>query len=63
MLEQAKANGLLVPLRGYKIYVCCASMHGLSPQAWNAVKAFWSAYFLESGAELVLYDPAASVPR
>jgi hypothetical protein len=63
MLEQAKANGLLVPLRGYKIYVCGASMRGLSPQAWNEVKAFGSAYFLESGAELVIYDPAASAQR
>jgi hypothetical protein len=63
MLEQAKANGLLVPLRGYKIYVCGASMRGLSPQAWNEVKAFWSAYFLESGAELMIYDPVTSAQR
>jgi hypothetical protein len=63
MLEQAKSNGLLVPLRGYKIHVCGVSMRGLSPQAWNEVKAFGSAYFLESGAELVIYDPAASAQR
>src|SRR5262249_52212478 len=34
MLERAKANGLLVPLNGYRIYVYGASPSGLSPQAW-----------------------------
>lgn len=63
MLEQAKANGLLVPLQGYKVHVCGASMRGLSPQAWNIVKAFWRAYFQAGGATLVSYTPSATADR
>ena len=63
MLEQAKANGLLVPLRGYKVHVCGASMRGLSPQAWNIVKAFWTDYFRAAGADLVSYSPSATSER
>jgi hypothetical protein len=58
MLEQAKANGLVVPLRGYKIHICGASMRGLSPQAWNIVKSFWTAYFRAADGELVEYAPS-----
>jgi len=57
LLEQAKANGLLVPMRGYKVHVCGASVRGLSPQAWNTIKNFWVAYFREAGAELLAYGP------
>jgi hypothetical protein len=57
MIEHAKANGLLVPLKGYKIHVAGASMRGLTPRAWNAIKSFWSAYFHEVGADLVTYSP------
>jgi hypothetical protein len=57
MLQQTKTNGLLVPLRGYKVHVSGASMRGLSPQSWNAIKDFWTAYFREAGAELAEYDP------
>ena len=35
MLERAKANGLLVPMNGYKIYIFGASPSGLTPQAWS----------------------------
>src|SRR6185437_9565211 len=63
MLEQAKANGLLVPLRGYKVHICGASMRGLSPQAWNVVKAFWTNYFRAAGADLVSYSPSATADR
>jgi hypothetical protein len=63
MLEQAKAKGLLVPMRGYKVHVCGASMRGLSPQAWNMVKAFWTNYFSAAGADLVSYSPAATPAR
>lgn len=63
MLEQAKANGLVVPLRGYKIHICGASMRGLSPQAWNAVKAFWTGYFKGTGADLVSYTPSGAANR
>jgi hypothetical protein len=47
MLEQAKANGLLVDLKGYTVHVWGASMRGLSPQA----------YFRSAEAELVSYSP------
>ena len=56
MLEQAKANGLIVPLSGYKIYVYGASPAGLMPQTWTAIKEFWSRYFAAAGAELVVYS-------
>jgi len=56
MLERVKANGLVVPLDGYHIYVQGASPSGLSPQAWTAVKTFWEKYFAAAGAELVVYS-------
>src|SRR5206468_3201796 len=43
MLEQTKANGLLVSLEGVKVHVLGASTRGLSPREWSAVKDFWSA--------------------
>jgi hypothetical protein len=63
MVERAKANGLLVPLAGYKVYVVGASPAGLSPQTWNAIKTFWTLYFREAGAELVSYSAECSVER
>jgi hypothetical protein len=56
MIEQVKANGLLVPLKGYKIHIVGASMRGLTPQAWNTLKAFWTDYFHDSRAEIVTYS-------
>lgn len=41
-LEHAKANGLIVPMNGYKVYVYGATSDGLSPQAWQAMKNFWT---------------------
>lgn len=63
MMEHVKANGLLVPLNGYKVYVYGASPSGLSPQAWETVKKFWSLYFSAAGAELVSYSAECSVER
>lgn len=63
MLEQAKANGLLVPMHDYRIHICGASMRGLSPRAWNVVKAFWTAYFEATGASLANYSPSAASVR
>jgi hypothetical protein len=63
MIERAKANGLLVPLAGYRVYVVGASPAGLSPQAWNALKAFWTLYFHEAGVELVSYSAECSVEK
>ncbi len=63
MLERAKANGLLVPLKGYAIYIQGASPGGLSPQAWLTVKRFWEMYFREAGAELGTYSVGCSVER
>jgi hypothetical protein len=63
MLEQAKANGLLVPMRGYKVHICGASMRGLSPQAWNTVRTFWNTYFSEAGANVMGYSADSAVGR
>jgi hypothetical protein len=63
MLEHAKANGLVVPLKGYRIHVAGASMRGLTPQAWNNIKAFWEVYFRNAGAELVSYAADATPER
>jgi hypothetical protein len=63
MLERAKTNGLIVPMNGYKVYVYGATPNGLSPQAWLAVKNFWTLYFQAAGAELVTYSPECDVQR
>jgi hypothetical protein len=63
MIERAKANGLVVPLSGYKVYVIGASPAGLSPQTWNTLRTFWTLYFREAGAELVEYSAECSVER
>jgi hypothetical protein len=63
MLERAKANGLIVPLNGYEIYVYGASPSGLTPLAWRALKTFWAKYFTAAGADLVSYSPEAEVQR
>jgi hypothetical protein len=63
MIERAKANGLVVPLAGYRVYVIGASPAGLSPHAWNALRTFWTLYFREAGAELVSYSAECSVER
>lgn len=63
LLEHANVNGLVVPLKGYKVRVAGASTRGLSPQAWKTIKAFWTAYFGAAGAELVSYSPEAAVQR
>ncbi len=63
MLERAKANGLLVPLHGYRIQVLGASPAGLNQNTWNTVKAFWALYFREAEAELVTYSPECRIER
>ena len=63
MIAQAKRNGLIVPLRGYKVYVIGASPAGLSPEEWNAVRMFWTLYFRQTGAELVSYSAESGVER
>jgi hypothetical protein len=63
MLERAKANGLVVPLHGYRIHVLGASPAGLNPHTWNSVKAFWTLYSLEAGAHLATYTPECVVER
>jgi hypothetical protein len=63
MLEQAKSNGLLVPLKGYKVYVYGATPSGLTPQAWLTIKDFWTMYFAAAGAELVSYSAEFDVQR
>jgi hypothetical protein len=63
MLEQVKSNGLLVPLKGYKVYVYGAAPSGLTPQAWLTIKDFWKLYFQAAGAELVTYSAECEVER
>jgi len=63
MLERVKANGLLVPLTGYKIYIQGASPNGLTPQVWLAIKRFWTLYFSAAGAELVSYSAECEIER
>jgi hypothetical protein len=63
MLEQARANGLLVPLKGYRIYIYGASPTGLTPQGWLTLKNFWAMYFAAAGAELVSYSAECDVQR
>jgi len=63
MLERAKANGLVVPLHGYRIHVLGAAPAGLNPHTWNTVKAFWTLYFPEAGAELVTYSLECLINR
>ncbi len=63
MLERAKANGLLVPLNGYTVYVVGASPSGLTPKSWLVMKGFWTAYFSAAGAELVTYSAEPDAMR
>ncbi len=63
MVERTKANDLMVPLTGYRVYVIGASPAGLSPQTWNAIRTFWALYFREAGAKLVSYSAECSVER
>ncbi len=63
MLDRAKANGLIVPLDGYKVYVYGASLNGLSPQVWSRVKRFWIMYLSAAGAELVAYSAECAFQR
>lgn len=63
VLEYAKANGLLVPLSGYRIHVFGASTAGMSPDMWNTVKSFWMVYFRAAGAELITYSSEDGIGR
>jgi hypothetical protein len=63
MLERAKANGLVVPLNGYKIHIYGASPSGLTPQVWITIKKFWTMYFAAAGAELVSYSAECALQR
>jgi hypothetical protein len=63
MLERAKANGFLVPMPRYKIYVYGASPGGLTPHSWLTTKRFWEMYFQAAGAELVVYSADCDVQR
>lgn len=56
LLDHAKAESLIVPLRGYKVHVCGATTTGTSHMAWRTIKAFWTAYYAAAGAELVSYS-------
>ena len=63
MLDSVKANGLLVPLNGYKVHIYGASPVGLTPRMWTTIKSFWTAYFAAAGAELVSYSEECDIAR
>ena len=63
MFERAKANGLVIPMVRYKIYVLGASPAGLTPKSWMTMKIFWKMYFRAAGAELVAYSTDCNVQR
>ena len=63
MLEKAKADGLVVPLRGYKIYVSGVATSGITPQEWMAIHRFWMIYFRATGADLISYSADCEVAR
>jgi hypothetical protein len=63
MLERAKANGLIVPLSGYKVYIYGVSPLGLTSQMWLRLRTFWTLYFSAAGAELVSYSAESDVQR
>ena len=63
MLEQARAQGLLVPLKGYKIHIRGSSTNGLTPQIWVTLKQFWTVYFSAAGAELLSYSAQCDSQR
>jgi hypothetical protein len=62
-LECAKANGLLVPLNGYRVHVLGASPSGLSPRSWKILERFWTIYFSAAGADLLSYSVDSDVER
>lgn len=61
MMNMARSNNLLVSLKGYRIRVLGASTSGLTPQAWETMKKFWTLYFHETGAELISYSPDCTI--
>ncbi len=63
MLEIVRAEGMLVPLAGYRIRFYGASMTGHTPATWNAMRRFWTSYFRSAGAELVMFSPATTITR
>ena len=63
MLARAKENGLVVPLKGYRIYIYGASPSGLTPQEWTTLKKFWHLYFSTAGAELSGYSAESDIHR
>lgn len=56
MLERAKAERLLIPLKGYMVHVYGASTARMSPREWVVVKEFWTNYFAAAGADLASYS-------
>jgi hypothetical protein len=63
MLERTKAEGLLVPLKGYRVHVVGATTTGLTPDGWETLHLFWMRYFAAAGAELVSYSPEVDGSR
>lgn len=52
MIEKAKSERCLVPLRGYQVHVCGVSTAVMSPRNWVTVKEFWRRFFTTVGVKL-----------
>lgn len=63
IFERAKAQGLIVPLRGYEIHVQGASPSGLTPHDWLTIRRFWEMYFSSAGASIETYSPECGDTR
>ena len=61
MLQRARSEELLVPLKDYKINIYGASTAGRNPRAWTTIKGFWTRYFAASGADLASYSAESGV--
>ena len=63
LLQDAKARGLVIPLKGYSIRVCGVPTMGLMPTDWIMVRKFWRRYFSVAGTALVSYETHCDVNR
>jgi len=63
MLELAKENGLVMPLRGYRIFIYGASPKGFTPHSWMTSHNFWVKYFSAAGAGVIVYSAEGNVQR
>jgi len=63
MLDNAKGEGLLIPLKGYSIHICGVSTASMSAHRWMIIKRFWESYFASVGAETLVYSADVTSDR